>query len=174
MTASNPLSTLWDALGSHGYQPHGQEHDFRAQCPAHDGDSPDALHCFIGADGSAQLYCFAHQCDRRDIAQALGLTLGDLYPAGHHHARQRPIYRARRGDFDGHEREAVDMLYALQQIGEEWHVEITMRCSYCGDPRARFVAGGRFPAFMSCPGGCTARTAAQALAGRLADWRAER
>ncbi|MGI8712391.1 MAG: hypothetical protein ACR2NR_04265 [Solirubrobacteraceae bacterium] len=66
------------------------------------------------------------------------------------------------------------MLHAIDKLGEEWRVEITMRCSYCGDPRALFVAGGRFPAFMSCPSGCTARAAAQALAGRLTDRRAGR
>jgi hypothetical protein len=172
MSAGEPLQTVWAALESHGFQPRGREHDFRAKCPHHDGQSRDSLHCYIGADGSAQLYCFAHQCDRLDIATSVGLNLGDLYPAGHQQARRQPAFQAQRKDFEGNASDAADLLYALEKIGDPWRVEITAPCSRCGGPRALYVVSRRYAAFLSCPSGCTAQAAAQALAGRVADLKA--
>src|SRR4051812_40949400 len=48
MIGPDPLDTVWAALDAAGYDPHGQEHDFRARCPGHDGENRDALHVSEG------------------------------------------------------------------------------------------------------------------------------
>ena len=45
---------------------------YRAPCPAHGGDNPDALHIWEKG-GQSYVKCFTHNCSVQDIIQALGL-----------------------------------------------------------------------------------------------------
>jgi hypothetical protein len=167
--ASDPLRTLWDRLDAGGYEPHGEPCAFRARCPAHEGENREALSCSIGADGRALAHCHAHDCDVQDVTAALGLDVCDLFPAGHRRARRLPVHHAQRNDFTGHAREAVDLLYALVAVGDDWRVEITAPCSACGHEQALYVTSDRYETFLSCPNACTPRMAAQALTGRITE-----
>lgn len=82
----DPLRALWDGLAARDCDPKGQPHDFRSRCPAHDGDNPQALHVWEACDRAAMVHCF-RGCDTRDVVRALGLTMRDLFPPGHHRAR---------------------------------------------------------------------------------------
>jgi hypothetical protein len=53
--------------------------EFRARCPAHNGNSGDSLSIKEGDDGCALLRCHA-SCDLQDIVDALGLGIVDLFP----------------------------------------------------------------------------------------------
>jgi hypothetical protein len=170
MSARDPLATVWDALDAQGFRPHGQPYDFRACCPGHGGDNPESLHVFIGADGRAVLYCFARHCTVEAILERLGLQVRDLFPAGHHKARYVSPHRARRADFTGPAAEVADLLCALSRLGDSWRAELTFDCPHCGAEYSRFVASSKHAPFMSGGGcSCSARTVAQALAGRVAD-----
>jgi hypothetical protein len=172
-TATDPLRTVWDALEAAGCGPHGKPYDIRARCAAHDGGNPDSLSVSVGSDGRCLVYCHAHACSVEDIAAAIGLTVADLFPAGHRHARRLDVPRASRPDFtDGPARDVANILYAVDQLDGEWRCELILRCPACGDPMALLVASTRHPTFMSCPNACTATQAAQVLAGQLADRRA--
>jgi hypothetical protein len=168
-TAGDPLKTIWDALEAGGYRPHGKPYDFHSRCPGHDGDSADSLHISIGADGRALLHCHAHGCDVEQITGALDLTVASMFPAGHRRARRLEVRPARRADFTGAALEAADMIAALDQLGEDWRVELILMCPGCGDGGALFVASSRHRSFMSCEGACTVQMVSQALAGQLQD-----
>ena len=168
MSALNPISTMVDALDRHEYDPRRVVDGFVARCPGHDGDGR-SLHVSEGVDRRVLLHCFAHGCDPRRITEPLGLGVGDLFPAGHRRSRRRPVHHARRADFTGNARDAADMLYAVDQLGEDWRVELILRCPECGDGRALFVASTRHESFLSCPEACTVDRAAQALAGHIED-----
>ena len=101
VVSGDPLRLLWDALEAHGCEPHGAEYQFRARCPAHDGDNGSALSVRMGADGRAVLYCHAHQCSAEAITASLGLQVCDLFPDGHHRGRRYPLRLVARSDFDG-------------------------------------------------------------------------
>lgn len=173
---TDPVAVVWEALAAADCEPHGRPWDFRAKCPAHSGDNRDALHVSIGADGSAVLWCFAHQCSADRVVHALGLTMGDLFPAGHRHARRRQLAQASRADFGGNARVLVNVLLALEQIAAYWDIELRTDCAHCGSPAALLRVSRRFCS-LSCPGdtyaselgyaGCTARQFQEALAGRI-------
>lgn len=56
-----------------------------ALCPAH-ADKRPSLHITEKPEGIVLLHCFSHQCGAAAIMQALGLSLGDLFPDhGDHH-----------------------------------------------------------------------------------------
>ena len=57
------------------------EGKYRAQCPAHDGQSRRSLSIREMPDGTVMLKCFSHDCAAVDIVQAVGLELADLFPA---------------------------------------------------------------------------------------------
>src|SRR5689334_4577567 len=120
MTALDPLHTLWDALERRDCDPHGDLHNFRARCPAHQGANREALHVTEGCDRRALLHCFAHGCDPDRIVAALDLTTSDLFPAGHRRGRRRPMPAAKRTDLTGAARAVADVLAALEVIGHEW------------------------------------------------------
>ena len=98
---SDPVQLVRGALEVAGCRPHGRSYDFRARCPAHDGENRESLHASVGADGRAVLYCFARQCPAEDICGALGLTVADLFPPGHRYARRLPLRPVKRADFSG-------------------------------------------------------------------------
>lgn len=58
-----------------------------ARCPAHD-DRKNSLSISVGDDGRVLLRCFAG-CHVERIAEALGLSLRDLFPRQQHRARRR-------------------------------------------------------------------------------------
>ncbi len=176
---SEPLRTLWDALEAHGCRPHGKAYDFRARCPAHDGDNPQALHVAIGADGRAVLHCFAHGCEVEAVTDALGLRLADLFPNGHKRGQRRPSVPLRRSDFHWPARAAVNALYALERVEQPWRAMVASDCPYCGSQGAWLhvrSVGHVLPngfcdpqgrAELDCPNGCTVDNYEQALLGRL-------
>lgn len=146
---------MWDALERGECEPHGQPYDFRARCPGHRGDNVTALHVWVGADGRAVLWCHAHQCSAKVITAALGLTVPDLFPAGHRNARRRRLLEARRSDFTGSTRTVVNVLKAVDELGGDWFLELRVDCPYCGSPAALLQASDR-GVVLSCPGDATA------------------
>lgn len=60
--------------------------EFRARCPAHQGNSEDSLSIKEGEDGRVLLVCHAG-CDTGEIVDALGLGLVDLFS---HNGQERP------------------------------------------------------------------------------------
>lgn len=88
MSATDPLVTVWTALEHAGCDPHGNEHDFRARCPAHGGENRDALHVFQGVDRVVP-WCF-RGCPSPEVVEKLGLRWRDLFPPGHRKHRLRP------------------------------------------------------------------------------------
>jgi hypothetical protein len=177
---NEPLQALWAALETHGCRPRGKPHDFRARCPGHGGQSRDSLHASTFADGRAVLWCLAYQCDVETIVDAIGLTVTDLFPDGHHRARRLQPRPLKRSDFSGSAHTLANVLYALEQTSEPWQLMITTKCPSCGGPgawvRARSAGtvlangytdpDGRVDA--DCPSGCDAYAYTQALLGRLA------
>ena len=166
MVTSDPLRLLWDALEAHGYQPRGKPHEFRARCPGHDGDNPTALSVGIGADGRAVLFCHAHQCDVEAITAALGLSVADLLPDGHRRARRFPLRPVQRSDFYGIARNVVNVIFALEELGEPWTLMVTCRCPRCGGPGA-WLRASNDHIDVDCDAGCDSHAFAQALLGRL-------
>jgi hypothetical protein len=124
----DPLRVVWEALEARGCDPHGAEHDFRARCPAHDGENRGALHVAEGADRRAVLYCF-RGCRAEAVVRALGLGWGDLFRPGHHRYRRRP--QARPGP-----RGRVEVvLEGLELVGIPVRgMWIADRCPYCDAP----------------------------------------
>jgi hypothetical protein len=166
--SGDPLRLLWDALEAHGCEPRGAEYQFRARCPAHDGDNGTALSVGIGADGRAVLYCHAHQCSAESITPSLGFQVSDLFPDGHHRGRRYPLRLVARSDFDGSARTLVNVLAALEAVEGPWRILLTTDCSYCGHPGA-WLHVNRDHVELDCPNGCTPSEFVQALLGLLTD-----
>src|SRR3954451_4067459 len=72
--ASPPVERVLDRLEE--YQERRGE--FRARCPAHQGNSDNSLSITEGNDGRALLTCHAG-CEKREIVDALGLSMVDLF-----------------------------------------------------------------------------------------------
>lgn len=73
-----PVERVRAALERVGSTTKGPDHNFMAQCPAHDDGRP-SLHVTEGRDGKALLQCFAG-CDHDVIVADLHLEIGDLFP----------------------------------------------------------------------------------------------
>jgi hypothetical protein len=164
---ADPLRLVWDALQARDCRPRGHDYDFRARCPVHGGDNPSSLHVSVGADRRVVLWCFAHQCSVDDVTVALGLTVADLFPDGHHRARRLPSRAVRRPDFKGAALGVANALYSLEELDEAWQVMLTSRCPYCDSPGAwlRGSSHGRIDA--DCPSGCDSHAYTQALLARV-------
>jgi hypothetical protein len=59
--------------------------EYRARCPAHNGNSDDSLSIKEGDDGCALLICHAH-CEIEDILEVLDLSMTDLFVKGKGHS----------------------------------------------------------------------------------------
>jgi hypothetical protein len=176
---SDPLRTLWDALEAADCRPKGKPHDYRARCPAHDGENRDSLHVALGSDGRAVLYCFAQGCDFKAICDSLGLEVADLFPNGHQRARRRPIRPVTRSDFSGPAHIVANVLFALERIKEPWRLMLASDCPYCGGQGAWLHVRSRASALangyidpdgrveLDCPNGCSSENYVQALLGLL-------
>jgi hypothetical protein len=63
----------------------GRQHgaQYRAKCPAHDGDNPESLSIKEGRDKNGNpctlLHCFAHGCKVEDICAAIGIPMRCLF-----------------------------------------------------------------------------------------------
>src|SRR5215210_5095963 len=75
--ASPPVERVLDLLED--YKEHRGE--FRARCPAHQGNSDNSLSIKAGDDGRALLVCRA-DCNLQEILDALGLGVADLFDHG--------------------------------------------------------------------------------------------
>jgi hypothetical protein len=176
---SDPLRTLWDALEAHGCRPHGKEFDFRSRCPGHGGENAESLKVTIGADGRAVLWCHAHQCEVETITQAIGLSVQDLFPAGHYRARTLASRPVKRSDFSGPAFNVANVLYALEMVERPWTLMLRADCPYCGSQGASLLVRSRGHVLpnglldehgetdVDCPSGCGSREYTQALLGAL-------
>jgi putative DNA primase/helicase len=73
-SVSPPVEKVLDRLED--YKEHRGE--FRARCPAHQGNSDNSLSVKPGDDGRALLVCYA-DCNLQEILDALGLSVVDLF-----------------------------------------------------------------------------------------------
>ena len=64
-----------------------------AKCPAHADKSP-SLTIKVEADGTVLLHCFAG-CTALEVVNAVGLTLGDLFPEKLDTPSRRPLWNYR-------------------------------------------------------------------------------
>ncbi|WP_144662868.1 CHC2 zinc finger domain-containing protein [Paenarthrobacter nicotinovorans] len=74
------VDRVWEAADRLGLQPTKRSNDFHIVCPLH-GDRTPSLHVTWKPDdeGFTLLHCFGCQASQRDLAEALGLTLSDLF-----------------------------------------------------------------------------------------------
>jgi putative DNA primase/helicase len=85
---SRPIDAVVSALASGGYDPTPSGDAYESRCPVHNG-SRHNLSVAEGADGRALLYCHhSDGCSTEAIAGAIGLRMGDLFPAGSERSRQ--------------------------------------------------------------------------------------
>lgn len=158
-----PLRAVRDALDARGYTPTGEPHDFRSRCPAHDGENDHALHVWEGGEGTALVHCF-RGCDTRDVVRALGLTMRDLFPPGHHRARPirgvgKPVRFADR------------VLQQLGRLGIPYRSTASpgfwvALCPGCRSRSALWInEDDRGRVTLSCAGGCEQVDVLRALAG---------
>jgi hypothetical protein len=77
MTA--PIDLVLQRLDGFKLREHGRDR-WRACCPAHGGSNPSALSVGVGDDGRVLLRCW-HSCSVEQVAGALGLDMGELFPA---------------------------------------------------------------------------------------------
>lgn len=176
MTALDPMRTVWDALHNAGCKPHGEPHNFRAACPAHEGSNPDALRVYEGTNRQVVLGCYAHSCDWRSITDALGLPPSALFPAGHKNGpRAKPSAPVKPRPLSA----GAAFLDTLTLAGYRWRAVLLLpECPYCGsehcvlrfadNPEAGDVAWERFGVAVDCSLGCTAGEVRRAVEVRAA------
>ena len=92
----SPVEKVLDRLED--YKEHRGE--FRARCPAHNGNSDNSLSIKEGDDGRALLICRA-DCDLKDIVEALDLGVVDLFA---HNERPGPKAKKATGKSKSEER----------------------------------------------------------------------
>jgi Protein of unknown function (DUF3987) len=77
--------------------------EYRARCPAHNGNSDDSLSIKEGDDGRALLTCHAH-CEIGDILDALDLSVTDLFVKGKGHSSPGAAKKAKKATGSGDEK----------------------------------------------------------------------
>src|SRR3954447_9667879 len=164
MSAAGPLRAVWDALEAGGWDPSGADHDFRARCPAHAGDNR-SLRVSEGADGRAVVYCYAHQCEPKEIREALGMRMGEFFPVGHPKASSVPEREAtpRRGVAV----RVASILAGLDDLREPYVFQVFCRCQVCGWDGGWLRAHSGCEGRIDCRNGCRTRSFTQGLAGRV-------
>jgi hypothetical protein len=158
----DPVRVVRDALDAHGCQPRGDAHKFVAKCPAHEDRLP-SLSVAEGSDRRALLYCHTG-CEPGDIADALGLRLGDLFPIGH-----RSATRLRRRNPPPVSTPAAELLDGLAAAGYRFTGMVALEeCPFCAAPNAwvRFTSGGGFE--VQCADACATPDVLRAVATRAA------
>lgn len=76
----DPIDVVRDALEARQCSTRGRDHDFMAQCPAHDDGRP-SLHVTASGEGTVLLQCYAG-CTAEKIVEELGLEWGALFSRG--------------------------------------------------------------------------------------------
>src|SRR3954447_7189955 len=164
MSAAGPLRAVWDALEAGSWEPCGADHDFRARCPAHAGDNR-SLRVSEGADGRAVVYCYAHQCEPKEIREALGMRMGEFFPVGHPKASGVPeVEKAPRR---GVAVKVASILAGLDDLREPYVFQVVCRCQFCGSDGAWLRAHSGGEVHIDCPNGCRTRAFMQGLSGRV-------
>ena len=80
-----PVDVVLSRLAPFKLRENGRDR-WRACCPAHGGKNPGALSIAIADSGAVLLKCW-HGCAANEVAGALGLELGDLFPPRESHGR---------------------------------------------------------------------------------------
>jgi putative DNA primase/helicase len=80
--------------------------EYRARCPAHNGNSNDSLSIKEGDDGRALLICHAH-CEIEDILEALDLGMIDLFVKDNAHRSPGTARKARKATGSGDEKHKI-------------------------------------------------------------------
>src|SRR4051794_20315476 len=73
-----PIDRFLDAMKAAGRDPARNGSGWKASCPAHDGEDFN-LKITEATDGTVLLKCHSHDCGVKEIVEAVGLTLNDLF-----------------------------------------------------------------------------------------------
>lgn len=161
--ATDPMQRMWDALETAGCQPHGELHQFRSRCPAHEGGNAEALKVTEATDRRVLLNCKVRGCDWRAIVTALGLDGRALFPAGHRHAenqRPRPVKSLSPG---------AAFLDSLTGAGYRWKAHVMgTECPYCGSHNTYLVVHDGGALDVDCPNECHYEDVRRAVETRAA------
>lgn len=86
------VETLINALHAHKVHPVGRDR-YRSICPVCGERNPNTLSIGVNTEGAALVKCWKLGCDVESICAALGLDVGDLFPARDNHSA--PLQRRR-------------------------------------------------------------------------------
>src|SRR5215212_2928860 len=98
----SPLEKVLDRLEDYKVR----KHEYRARCPAHNGNSDDSLSIKEGDDGRVLLICHAH-CETKDILEALDLSMTDLFVQGNTHSSPGAAKKAKKEAGSGDEKHKI-------------------------------------------------------------------
>jgi hypothetical protein len=165
--ADDPLCRAWDGFEGAGCEPRGRPWDFMVRCPlpGHGrgrGDRSPSVHVWERSDRAVAVWCHAG-CRTEDVVAAVGLTMADLFPRGHHRGhRGEPLPPPRLDREPGPFSYPLSYLSALALVNARASVSIMSPCPACGGDGSwlRADAGG---ATLDCPDGCDAGAIEAAL-----------
>ena len=80
--------------------------EYRARCPAHNGNSDDSLSIKESDDGRSLLKCHAH-CEIEDILEALDLSMTDLFVKGKGHSSSGTAKKAKKATGSGDKKHKI-------------------------------------------------------------------
>jgi hypothetical protein len=80
--------------------------EYRARCPAHNGNTDDSLSIKESEDGRALLICHAH-CEIEDILEALELRMTDLFVKGNGHSSPGTAKKAKKATRSGDKKHKI-------------------------------------------------------------------
>jgi len=98
----SPLKKVLDRLEDYTVR----KDEYRARCPAHNGNSDDSLSIKEGDDGRALLICHAH-CETEDILEALDLGMTDLFVKGNAHSSPGAAKKAKKATGPGDKKHKI-------------------------------------------------------------------
>jgi putative DNA primase/helicase len=98
----SPLEKVLDRLEDYKVR----KDEYRARCPAHNGNSDDSLSIKEGDDGRALLTCHAH-CEIEDILEPLDLSMTDLFVQGKGHSSPGAAKKAKKATGLGDEKHKI-------------------------------------------------------------------
>ena len=93
LASSTPLEKVLAALHEQGRDVRRTSNGWDAQCPAHDDREP-SLGVAVAGDGKVLLICRSNHCETKDVVEALGLTMPDLFPTARSKRTVRHISEA--------------------------------------------------------------------------------
>jgi Protein of unknown function (DUF3987) len=98
----SPLEKVLDRLKDYTVR----KDEYRARCPAHNGNSDDSLSIKESEDGRALLRCHAN-CEIEDILEALDLSTTDLFVKGNGHSSPGAAKKARKATGSGNKKHKI-------------------------------------------------------------------